>query len=120
VDTSTCATCAGKGAGGRTGALLISPQLAQGSTDPTSYDHFSLLRTIEDSFGIPEHLNMAATANPMTAAFAGPNATPTLPETPLPLLLLLTAAPVGALTIRRARHRRARYLRPANNTDHTG
>jgi hypothetical protein len=37
----------------------------------TSYDHHSLLRTIEDSFGISEHLNLAAVAAPMTDAFAG-------------------------------------------------
>jgi phospholipase C len=66
-----CPTCASLGAGGRTGALLISPRLPQGATVTTSYDHHSLLRTIEDDFGISEHLNLAAVATPMTAAFAG-------------------------------------------------
>jgi hypothetical protein len=66
-----CTSCASLGAGGRTGALLISPRLPQGATVTTSYDHHSLLRTIEDSFGIAEHLNLAGVASPMTDAFAG-------------------------------------------------
>jgi phosphatidylinositol-3-phosphatase len=67
----TCTSCASLGAGGRTGALLISPRLPQGTTQTTGYDHYSLLRTIEDSFGISEHLNLAGAATAMTDAFAG-------------------------------------------------
>ena len=67
----TCTTCAGFGVGGRTGAILISPRLKQGVTVTTGYDHYSLLRTIEDSFGISEHLNMAARGASMKDAFAG-------------------------------------------------
>jgi phospholipase C len=67
----SCATCASLGLGGRTGAVLVSPLLPQGATVTTSYDHYSLLRSIEDSFGISEHLNLAAAATAMTAAFAG-------------------------------------------------
>jgi phosphatidylinositol-3-phosphatase len=44
--------------GGRVGALLLSPLVKHGvSYKP--YDHFSLLRTIEDIFGLP-HLGYAA------------------------------------------------------------
>ena len=64
-----CSTCAGHGVGGRTGAILISPRLKQGAVVTTGYDHYSLLRTIEDSFGISEHLNQAAAATAMTRAF---------------------------------------------------
>ena len=66
-----CTSCVSLGIGGRTGALLISPRLPQGAVVTTGYDHYSLLRTIEDSFGIGQYLNMAAFAHPMTAAFAG-------------------------------------------------
>ncbi|MDP9100817.1 MAG: alkaline phosphatase family protein [Actinomycetota bacterium] len=66
-----CSTCTLLGLGGRTGAILISPRLPQGATVTTSYDHYSLLRSIEDSFGIGEHLNLAGQAVPMTDAFAG-------------------------------------------------
>jgi phospholipase C len=65
----TCASCAGLGLGGRTGALLISPRLSQGAIVTTSYDHYSLLRTVEDTFGISEHLNRAAAATAMTDVF---------------------------------------------------
>lgn len=76
-----CAECVGGGAGGRTGAVLVSPRLPQGTTVTTGYDHASLLRTLESSFGLDEHLNLAADAAPMTAAFAGtrPPPSPTPP-----------------------------------------
>ncbi|MCU1601901.1 MAG: phosphoesterase [Frankiales bacterium] len=66
-----CPTCASLGLGGRTAAVLVSPRLPQGKTVSTSYDHHSLLRTLEDGFGISEHLNLAGAATPMTDAFVG-------------------------------------------------
>jgi hypothetical protein len=47
------------GAGGRIGLLAFGPRVQSGRTIHTAYDHASLLRTIEDSFGISEHLNNA-------------------------------------------------------------
>ena len=38
--------------GGRVGALVLSPFVKAGTSDETEYDHFSLLRTIEDRFGL--------------------------------------------------------------------
>ncbi len=38
--------------GGRVGALVLSPFAAKGVVDPTASDHFTLLRTIEDLFGL--------------------------------------------------------------------
>jgi len=55
--------------GGRVGMLAISPFIAPGSTTATPYNHFSLLRSIEDIFGLP-HLGEAAA--PGLAAF-GPD-----------------------------------------------
>jgi hypothetical protein len=45
--------------GGAVGALLISPFVKPASTSQEAYDHFSLLRTIEDIFKLP-HLGYAA------------------------------------------------------------
>ena len=42
----------GKG-GGRTGALAISPFIRGGSQSSIPYNHYSLLRSIEDLFGLP-------------------------------------------------------------------
>ena len=65
-----CPTCASGGAGGRVGTILLSPALRHNVEVDTAYDHFSLLRTIEDSFGITEHLNLAADAQPMSDVFS--------------------------------------------------
>lgn len=57
------------GYGGRIGLLAVAPgsdKLTPGTTVNTSYDHMSLLRTLEDSFGVSEYLNNAAFASPMT------------------------------------------------------
>lgn len=45
--------------GGRIGAVLLSPFIAQGTVSSTAYNHYSLLRSVEDIFGLP-HLGYAA------------------------------------------------------------
>ena len=45
--------------GGRIGALLLSPHVKAGTTVTTEFNHYSMLRTIEDMFGLP-HLGFAA------------------------------------------------------------
>lgn len=47
------------GGGGRVGALLISPFVAAGTTSETYFNHYSLLATIEELFGL-EKLGYAA------------------------------------------------------------
>jgi len=44
--------------GGQVGALLLSPFIKGGTTNQERYNHFSLLRTIEDIFGV-RHLGYA-------------------------------------------------------------
>jgi hypothetical protein len=45
--------------GGRVGAVLLSPYVKPGSVNDTPYNHYSLLRSTEDMFGLP-HLAYAA------------------------------------------------------------
>jgi hypothetical protein len=45
--------------GGQVGALLLSPYVKPGSTSQETFNHFSLLRTVEDLFGL-RHLGYAA------------------------------------------------------------
>ena len=45
--------------GGRTGAVLLAPSIAPGTTTSQDYNHYSLLRSVEDFFGLP-HLGYAA------------------------------------------------------------
>ncbi len=44
--------------GGEVGALLLSPYVKPGTTNQEQYNHFSLLRTIEDLYGL-KHLGYA-------------------------------------------------------------
>jgi hypothetical protein len=46
--------------GDRIGALLLSPFIIAGSTSSTAYNHYSLLRSIEDIFGLDGHIGYAA------------------------------------------------------------
>ena len=45
--------------GGRTGAVLLSPLIRPGTTTSVQYNYYSLLRSIEDAFGLA-HLGYAA------------------------------------------------------------
>jgi arylsulfatase A-like enzyme len=45
--------------GGRIPTIVITNHGARGVTDPTPYNHYSLLRTTETAFGIEEHLHNA-------------------------------------------------------------
>ena len=97
TDTSGCCTGGPGGAagfGGRVGLLALGSGIGAGLVDHTSYDHASLLRTVEDSLGIATHLNNAASATPMAALLGAPGAE--VPESPLPVLLLGTAAAILA------------------------
>jgi hypothetical protein len=44
--------------GGRVGALVLSPRVKTGSVSDVPYNHFALLRTIEDAFDL-DHLGLA-------------------------------------------------------------
>jgi phosphatidylinositol-3-phosphatase len=45
--------------GGRTGAVLLSPFIKPGTVSDVPYNHYSMLRSVEDAFGL-EHLGYAA------------------------------------------------------------
>jgi hypothetical protein len=46
--------------GGRIATIVITNHGPRALQDPTPYNHYSLLRTVEDGFGIQEHLGHAA------------------------------------------------------------
>jgi hypothetical protein len=50
---------AGTAGDDRTGALVLSPHARPGAGSDVPYDHFALLRTVEDAFGL-DHLGLAA------------------------------------------------------------
>jgi hypothetical protein len=49
--------------GGKIGAVLISPYIEPGTRVTAAYNHYSLLRTVEDLFGL-DHLGYAESPNP--------------------------------------------------------
>src|SRR5581483_9231289 len=62
TDTSGCAPCHDTSAGGRIGALAISPMLTAGGTSSWQGDHYSFLRTLEAAWGLPTLKSRAADA----------------------------------------------------------
>jgi hypothetical protein len=54
----------GFGEGGHTVCVILSPLAAAGSYGPTYY-HYSLLRTIEDGFGLPAYVGNANDVSPI-------------------------------------------------------
>ena len=59
---------------GRIPTIVVTNHGPRGLDDPTPYNHYSLLRTIEDAFGITTHLQLAGAVDsgvrPMTPLFA--------------------------------------------------
>jgi len=107
--------------GGRIGAVVLSPLTAPGSVNDTPYNHYALLRTVEDAFGLdhlgfagastlqafgPDVYNAAAANAAASNADANANAgTRTLPATgrssPLMLIAVALVAALGLLMVRR-------------------
>jgi hypothetical protein len=67
TDDSCCDL--GSRAGGRVATLLISPLVKNGFEDETPYTHYSLLKTIETSWGLPL---LGYTAKAQTSAIVSP------------------------------------------------
>jgi hypothetical protein len=90
--------------GGRVGALVISPFVTPGTTSDTPYNHYSLLRTVEDLFGLA-HLGYAG-ANGLAPfgsdVFDAPvgvrSASSTSPPPPGPASPSPSAAPAASST----------------------
>jgi hypothetical protein len=61
AEIGDAASCCGtpKPAGGRIGALVISARSKPGTTNKTPYNHYAMLCSLEDIFGVP-HLGKAA------------------------------------------------------------
>ncbi|MCX4240391.1 alkaline phosphatase family protein [Paraliomyxa miuraensis] len=76
--------------GCRVPTVLISPWIAKGTVDSTTYQHTSIAATLKEVLGLPSFLTRRdASANPFTAALAGldaprTDAPLTLPRPPLP------------------------------------
>jgi hypothetical protein len=77
TDTTGCAPCHDTSAGGRIGALAISPLIRPGTTSTWQGDHYGFLRTLEASFGLPTLKSRAAGAVAAASVHDGdPGVTP--------------------------------------------
>ena len=56
---SAASSLPGGAGGGRVGALVLSPHIKGGTATQRAYNHYSLLGSIEDIFGLP-YLGYAA------------------------------------------------------------
>jgi len=102
--------CDANPGGGHVATIVITNHGPRGLQDGTSYNHYSLLQTIEDAFGLPCLRHTCDTANvpPMTALFAlssnggGPGPTPT-PELGSGELLATGLLPIAGILLYRRR-----------------
>ncbi len=69
---SCCVSDAHNPGGGHIPTIVVTNHGPRNLVDPTPYDHYSLLRTIEDALGLGAHLRHAgdAAVHPMTPLFA--------------------------------------------------
>jgi hypothetical protein len=73
-------SCCVEGNGGHVATLVISPLGKPGYSSSVEYDHYSLLRTIEDGLGLPELGGAACACAPaMTDFFTQPAVAPAAP-----------------------------------------
>jgi hypothetical protein len=95
--------------GGVVGALLLSPLLTP-HTSTCAYNHFSLLHTYEDLYGITTYLGNASVANPIDpdlSASSDPCAAGgSVPETSHTVLLGLGGLGAAAAAVYAGRRRR--------------
>jgi hypothetical protein len=87
----------GGAGGGKVGAVLLSPYIEPGTVSRTPYNHYSLLRSVEDIFGLP-HLGYAA-ANGLVPlgpdVFSSRRSTTTTPT--VAQVAGCTSSPLGAV-----------------------
>jgi hypothetical protein len=98
--------------GGRIGAVLLSPYVQPGSVNETPYNHYSLLRTVENLFGL-DPLGLAAKATAFgDDVFNGPRCF----DHPLPATAG-TTLPRGTLIAGVGRSGRTLRIRMAHSAD---
>jgi hypothetical protein len=65
--------CCDKARGGHVVTIVAGPSARRGATSSVSYDHYSLLRTVENLFGLPPLRDAACSCTaPMNDLLAGP------------------------------------------------
>jgi phosphatidylinositol-3-phosphatase len=90
-------------AGGNVATLVISPLALTGLTSTIAEDHYSFVKTVEASWGMPLLNNASCTCTPILSEYFAQDPPPVIPEAPLTVLLPLVAVVIlgNATQIRR-------------------
>src|SRR6266700_3395182 len=100
----TNAGCCTYSAGGNAAMLVISPLAGLGFASTITEDHYSFVRTVEDSWGMPELNNASCSCNPAMSEYFTQAPPPVIQEVPKAVLLPLVAIMMlGAATLIRRR-----------------
>ena len=83
--------CCTNTAGGNVATLVISPMVAAGVSSTIAESHYSLVRTIEDAWGMPELNNASCACTPAMSEYFSQGPPPVIPEVPLAVWLPLAA-----------------------------
>jgi acid phosphatase len=96
--------CCTDAAGGKVATLVISPMTSAGFTSSIAEDHYSMVRTIEDAWGMPELNNASCSCTTAMTEYFTQGPPPVIPEVPNVLLLpLLAVIMLGAAAQMRRR-----------------
>jgi phosphatidylinositol-3-phosphatase len=92
--------CCTLAAGGNVATLVISPLAVPGLTSTIAEDHYGLVRTIEDAWGLPELNNASCTCTSALSEYFIQDPPPVIPEVPLAVLLPLVALVIFGNSVR--------------------
>jgi phosphatidylinositol-3-phosphatase len=96
--------CSLAGGGGNVATLVISPLAVTGLTSTIAEDHYSFVKTVEASWGMPLLNNASCTCTPTMSEYFTQGPPPVIPEAPLAVLLPLVAVIIfGTATLIRRR-----------------
>ncbi len=88
--------------GGVVGAVLLSPFIAPGTHSTTPYNHFSMLGSVEDIFGLPRLADAVGTTAFGADVFTQPNGPPVITPPPPPAPVIATPRLTNAKVAPRA------------------
>jgi len=103
---TTNAGCCTDAAGGHIPMLIISPLALAGLASTTAEDHYSLVRTIEDSWVMPRLNSASCVCNPTMTEYFAAAPPPVIPEVPQAVWLPLAAMMLFGLALPLSRRRR--------------
>jgi phospholipase C len=104
---TTSAGCCTDAFGGHIPMLVISPLSIAGLSSTTAENHYSFVRTIEDSWGMPRLNSASCVCNPSMTEYFTQGPPPVIPEVPQAVWLPLAALILFGVALPLSRRRRS-------------